>query len=59
MVFDPVLLIIYVAISALVGFIGRKRAVGFAGIFTCSLVVSPIVVALVLLVSAPRVTEPE
>ena len=53
MVFNPVLLIIYVAVSAIVGFLGRKRSVGFSGMFTFSLVVSPIIVALVLLVTAP------
>lgn len=53
MLFDPLLLIIYVVVSAIVGFFGRHRSVGFAGIFTFSLLVSPIIVALVLLVSAP------
>lgn len=55
--FNPVLLIIYVAVSALVGFAGRRRSVGFSGIFTLSLFLSPIIVALVLLVSAPKTTE--
>ena len=54
MSFDPLLLIIYVAISAIVGFIGRDRSVGFAGIFTLSLLISPIAMALVLLVAAPK-----
>ncbi|MGB4248271.1 MAG: hypothetical protein WBJ75_11180 [Pseudohongiellaceae bacterium] len=53
MLFDPLLLIIYVAVSAIVGFLGRNRSVGFAGIFTFSLIVSPVIVALVLLVTAP------
>jgi len=53
MVFNPILLMIYVPICALVGFLGRKRSVGFAGIFTFSLIVSPIVVALVLMLTAP------
>lgn len=53
MLFDPLLLMIYVPICALVGLLGRNRSVGFAGVFTFSLIVSPIVVALVLLVSSP------
>lgn len=54
MFFDPILLVIYVSICAIVGFFGRNRSVGFSGIFTFSLLVSPIVMALVLIVSAPR-----
>lgn len=57
MFFDPVLLIVYVAVCAIVGFFGRKRSVGFSGIFTFSLLVSPIVMALVLIVSAPKAPE--
>jgi|GEM_PF-6224712 len=29
MMFDPLLLIIYVCVSAVVGFLGRNRAIGF------------------------------
>lgn len=57
MTFDPLLLAIYVAICAFVGFCGRKRAVGFSGIFTFSLLISPIAMALILIVAAPRSTE--
>lgn len=51
MTFDPLLLLVYVAICAIVGFLGRGRSVGFAGIFTLSLLISPIAMALVLLVA--------
>jgi hypothetical protein len=57
MFFDPLLMIVYVAISALVGFLGRDRSVGFAGIFTFSLIFSPVIMALVLIVSGPRTSE--
>ncbi|MGJ8688134.1 MAG: hypothetical protein ACSHXZ_01315 [Gammaproteobacteria bacterium] len=57
MIFDPILLMIYVPVCALVGFVGRNRAVGFAGIFTFSLIVSPIVVALVLLLTTPNTVK--
>lgn len=53
MLFNPILLMIYVPVCAIVGFLGRHRSIGFAGVFTSALIVSPIVVALVLLVSSP------
>lgn len=53
MLFNPLLLMIYVPICAIVGFIGRKRSVGFSGIFTFSLILSPVIMALILLVTAP------
>jgi hypothetical protein len=48
------LILIYIAMSAVVGFLGRKRAVGFAGIFVLSLFLTPFVMALVLMVAGPR-----
>lgn len=57
MFFDPLLLIVYVAVSAIVGYIGRNRSVGFAGIFTFSLLISPIAMALVLIISAPATSK--
>lgn len=53
MLFNPLLLMIYVPICALVGFFGRNRSIGFAGMFTFSLILSPIIMALVLMVTAP------
>lgn len=51
----PVLLfLLLVAVSAVVGWLGRKRAIGFAGFFVLSLMLTPFVMALVLLVSVPR-----
>ncbi len=57
MMFDPLLLMIYVPVCAIVGFLGRNRTIGFAGIFTFSLIVSPIIVALVLLVTTPKTVK--
>jgi hypothetical protein len=57
MLFDPLLLMIYVPICAVVGFFGRNRSVGFAGVFTFSLLVSPLIVSLVLLVTSPAKTN--
>ncbi len=53
---SPVLIIAYVTLSALVGFIGRKRAAGFAGCFVISLLLTPVAMALVLLLAGPRAT---
>jgi hypothetical protein len=50
----PIVIILYVALSLLVGFFGRNRTVGFAGMFVLSLLLTPIVMGLVLLVSAPK-----
>jgi len=57
MIFNPFLLIIYVVFSVMVAFFGRNRSIGFSGVLTFSLLVSPIIVALVLLVSAPRTAK--
>lgn len=51
----PVLLfLLLVAVSAVVGWFGRKRTIGFAGFFVLSLLLTPFVMALVLLISVPR-----
>lgn len=57
MLFNPLLLLIYVPVCAFVGFAGRNRSIGFTGVFTFALLLSPIVVSLILLVSAPRTVE--
>jgi hypothetical protein len=51
---SPLVIILYVALAALVGLLGRKRAIGFAGYFVLGLLLTPVVMALVLLVAAPR-----
>lgn len=56
MLFNPLLLMIYVPVCAIVGLLGRNRSIGFSGVFTFSLIVSPIIVALVLMVTS---TVPE
>jgi hypothetical protein len=50
----PLAAILYVVLSLLVGVLGRKRAVGFSGFFVLSLLVSPLVMGLVLLVGSAR-----
>lgn len=43
----------YVLLSMLIAALGRKRLVGFLGMFVLSLLFSPIIIGLVLLVMAP------
>jgi len=43
----------YVLLSMLIAAIGRKRVVGFSGMFVLSLLFTPIIMGLVLLVMAP------
>lgn len=52
----PAVIVLYVALAAFVGVLGRKRAVGFAGCFVLGLLLTPPIMALVLLVAAPRAT---
>lgn len=47
-------LLLYAALCALVGYLGRNRSVGFAGYFVLSLLLTPLVMALVLLVGGQR-----
>lgn len=45
---------VYVGLCALVGYLGRERAAGFSGYFVLSILLTPLVMALVLLVGAQR-----
>jgi hypothetical protein len=51
---SPLVIILYVALAALVGLLGRKRAVGFAGCFVLALLLTPVVMALALMVAGNR-----
>lgn len=56
----PILLfLLLVAVSVVVGWFGRDRSIGFAGFFVLSLLLTPFVMALVLLVSVPRKPSPD
>jgi hypothetical protein len=50
----PLSLGIYLALCLLVGWLGRARRVGTIGFFILSLLFTPLIMALVLLISAPR-----
>jgi hypothetical protein len=49
--------IVYIALSAIVGYLGRKRSIGFAGFFILSVLLSPLVMALILLGTKPNVSS--
>ena len=53
MVLPLALLIVYLIFSILVGLCGSQRRMGFTGTFLLSLVVTPVLALLVLLVTGP------
>jgi len=57
MIYNPVLMLLYVAVSAVVGYIWRGRAIGFSGVFVLSLLISPVIMSLILLVTSPGRSE--
>jgi hypothetical protein len=46
--------LVYLVLSVIVGGIGRKRSIGFAGFFVLSLLLTPILIGIVLLVTLPK-----
>jgi hypothetical protein len=52
----PIILIalVYIAIAALVGFIGRRRKFGAWGYFFGSLILTPVIGVLLVMASDPR-----
>lgn len=50
----PYMIFGYVALAALVGFLGRKRTAGFAGFFVLALLLTPIVMAIALVAAGKR-----
>jgi hypothetical protein len=44
----------YLVLCLIVGYLGRNRAIGFWGFFILSLLVTPLIMAIVLAVAAPR-----
>ncbi|WP_158600997.1 hypothetical protein [Teichococcus wenyumeiae] len=51
------LLLLYVLTCLAVAWAGRGREIGFAGFLVLSILITPLVTALILLVSAPRQTR--
>jgi hypothetical protein len=50
----PQFLIAYVILAVIVGLIGRDKQIGFWGFFLLSLVITPIVPAVFMLIGRPR-----
>jgi len=51
----PILLfLLLIAVSLVVGWFGRNLAIGFAGFFVLSLIFTPFIMALVLMIAVPR-----
>jgi hypothetical protein len=53
MVFPLALLVAYIVFSVLVGLCGSRRRMGFTGTFLLSLVISPVIALIVLLITGP------
>ena len=48
------LLVAHILGSALVGFVGRRRRIGFIGFFLVSLLVTPVITVVILFLTAPK-----
>ncbi len=53
----PYLLVLYVVLCLYTAWLGRDRTLGFWGFFVLSVLLTPALMGLVLLVSAPRSTK--
>lgn len=51
---NPVVIIAYLGLCAIVGLIGRDRALGFGGAFIFSIILTPPIVAITLLLTQPK-----
>lgn len=54
MLLVPQFLIAYLILAVIVGLLGRDKQIGFWGFFLLSLVITPIVPAVFMLISRPR-----
>ncbi len=46
--------IFYLVACLVVGFVGRNRRIGLLGFFLCSVVLTPLITFLILVLSAPK-----
>ena len=54
MLFVPQFLIAYVILALIVGLFGRDKAIGFWGFFLLSLLITPVIPAVFMLITRPR-----
>lgn len=52
----PALILGYIVLALIVGFFGRKRSVGFVGMFALSLLFTPFITGLMLAAALPKKT---
>lgn len=45
---------LYALLCLLVGYLGRRREIGFAGFFVLSILLTPVITSLILLISGQR-----
>lgn len=55
MLLHPTVLVAYVLLCLVVGFFGRNRAIGFPGVFVVSVLITPLVMGLLLILTAPKI----
>lgn len=53
-----VVTLLWLLLSAFVGYLGRNRAAGFMGTFIAALLFTPLIVSIVLIVSQPARRQP-
>ncbi len=56
-IFMSFLAILYISLSLVAGYIGRDRVIGFVGFTLVSLILSPLVAWIILLVTKPKVSD--
>jgi Na+-translocating ferredoxin:NAD+ oxidoreductase RnfA subunit len=51
---NPVVVVTYIGLCAIVGLFGRERALGFGGAFLFAVILTPVIVAIMLLLTQPK-----
>ncbi|MEP5728223.1 MAG: hypothetical protein ABJL67_02495 [Sulfitobacter sp.] len=51
---NPLVVITYIGLCSIVGLFGRERTLGFGGSFLCALILTPLIVAIMLLLTQPK-----
>ena len=59
MIQQPLFWVLYVALSVIVGLGGLNRRMGFLGFFILSLLLTPLLILLILIVTRPREDRPD
>ena len=54
LLFVPQFLIAYVILAIIIGLIGRNKQIGFWGFFLLSLLITPVIPAIFMLIGRPR-----